>query len=326
MVAAKDAEVVEVSGEDAGGKGWELLRGDCVERIKDIPDASIGYSVFSPPFASLYTYTDLPEDMGNSAGDSEFFEHFEFLVDELARVMMPGRLVSMHCMDLPSTLGRDGEIGLRDFPGELIRLFERHGFIFHSRVTIWKDPLVAMQRTKALGLIHKQLVKDSSMSRQGIADYVVTMRMDGKNPEPIAHGAGFIDYVGQDDPGGVVTDDPKTNKRGHYIWQRYASPVWMDIDPTDVLQYRGARAEKDERHICPLQLGVIRRCIDLWSNPGDVVLDPFNGIGSTGHVALQEGRTYKGIELKESYFNQAVLNLGQAVSKLQDGLDFGSVA
>lgn len=306
---------------DAEGADWGLLAGDCVDRIKDIETGSVGYSIFSPPFASLYTYTDAPEDMGNCASDEEFFAHFEFLVPELLRVLKPGRLVSMHCMDLPSTKERDGVIALRDFPGEIIRLFERYGFVFHSRVTIWKDPLLAMQRTKALGLIHKQLVKDSAMSRQGIADYLITMRAPGVNLEPIQHGAGFDRYVGQDEPLAGRTDDPKTNKYGHEVWQRYASPVWMDIDPTDVLPYKGARTERDERHICPLQLQVIERGIELWSNRGDLVLDPFNGVGSTGYRSLQAGRKYVGIELKQSYFDQAVRNLNRVVSDSQGSLD-----
>jgi hypothetical protein len=250
--------------------------------------------------------------MGNVRDDAEFMAHFRFLVKELARVMMPGRLISFHCMDLPSTKTHQGAIGLRDFPGDLLRAFEAEGFIFHSRVTIWNDPLVAMQRTKAIGLLHKQLCKDSSYSRQGIADYLITVRAPGDNPEPIAHGAGLDVYHGTDDPGGDQTDNPATNKRGHFVWQRYASPVWMDIDPTDVLPYAGARDAKDERHICPLQLGVIRRGIQLWSNEGDTVLSPYSGIGSEGFVAIQEGRKFVGCELKASYFDQDVRNLRRA--------------
>jgi hypothetical protein len=330
---AEPAMKIESDGVDEQGERWLALAGDCVERIKDIETGTVGYSVFSPPFASLYTYTDMPEDMGNCASDAEFFKHFEFLVPELRRVLIPGRLVSMHCMDLPSTKERDGVIGLRDFPGDLIRLFERHGFVMHSRVTIWKDPLVAMQRTKALGLIHKQLVKDSAMSRQGIADYIVTMRAPGVNPEPVSHGAGFDRYVGEShrvkmgfaeagEPTAHKTDDPRTNKYGHEVWQRYASPVWFDIDPTDVLPFAGAREEKDERHICPLQLQVIERCIDLWSNPDDLVLSPFAGIGSEGYVSLRAGRRFVGIELKESYRRQQVIHLrsAEALGSGQDSL------
>jgi len=297
-----------------------LLFGDNVVRIADVPDEAVGYIATSPPFASLMTYSDDAEDMGNCANDDEFFDHMRYLVPELHRVLMPGRLVSMHCMDLPSTKERDGVIGLRDFPGELIRLFESCGFVFHSRVTIWKDPLVAMQRTKAIGLLHKQLCKDSAMSRQGIADYFITMRKLGTNPEPISHGTGFDRYIGESGPTAQRTDDAATNKYGHEVWQRYASPVWMDIDQGKVLPYRGARESKDERHVCPLQLQVIERGIELWSNPGDLVMDPFNGVGSVGYVAIQNGRKYVGLELKASYFDQAILNLNRAKGSIQPDL------
>lgn len=311
---AVDAPLIAAERDDAFGDGWHAMRGDCVERIKEVESGSVGYSIFSPPFASLYTYTDSPNDMGNCADDQEFFDHFRYLVPEIFRVLMPGRLVSMHCMDLPMTKGRDGEIGLRDFPGELIRLFESEGFVFHSRVTIWKDPLVAMQRTKAIGLLHKQLCKDSAMSRQGIADYLITMRKPGTNPEPIAHGAGLGRWIGDPshEPTALPTENAATNKYGHEVWQRYASPVWMDINPGRVLPYAGARDTKDERHICPLQLDVIERGVELWSNPGDLVFTPFAGVGSEMVVPIKAGRKAKGIELKGSYFDQLVLNCGRA--------------
>jgi hypothetical protein len=229
--------------------------------------------------------------MGNCRTHSEFFEHFRFLVRDLLRVTMPGRLLSFHCMDLPTSKSRDGFIGLTDFRGELIRVFIEAGWILHSQVCIWKDPVTAMQRTKALGLLHKQIKKDSCMSRQGIPDYLVTVRKPGENPERVAH---------------TDEDFPVT------LWQRYASPVWMDIDPSDTLQYRSAREHDDERHICPLQLEVIRRAMHLWTNPGDRVLSPFAGIGSEGFVALEMGRRFVGVELKRSYFGQAVRNLGAA--------------
>lgn len=270
---------------------YALYCGDCVEVLRGLPSDSMHYSVFSPPFASLYTYSNSERDMGNCRNADEFFGQFQFCLDELHRVMMPGRLVSMHCMDLPTSKIRDGVIGLSDFPGDLIRAAEKSGFVYHSRVTIWKDPVTAMQRTKAIGLLHKQLKKDSALSRQGIADYIVTMRKRGDNPEPIAH----------------------TNESFPVqVWQRYASPVWMDIDPSDTLQYRAARHINDERHIAPLQLGVIRRCIELWSNPRDVVLSPFAGIGSELYVAVQMGRRGLGAELKQSYYEQAVRNLSTA--------------
>jgi hypothetical protein len=278
------------------GDGWTAHHGDCVEVLRTLPSASMHYSIFSPPFASLYTYSDSERDMGNCATHAEFYEHFRFLVPELLRVTMPGRLCSVHCMNLPTSKVRDGVIGLTDFRGILIRAFQDAGWIYHSEVVIWKDPVTAMQRTKALGLLHKQLIKDSAMSRQGIPDYVETFRAPGENPERVAH-------TREDFP--VET------------WQRYASPVWMDINPSRTLQATSVREDKDEKHICPLQLDVIERCIDLWTNPGDMVLSPFAGIGSEGHVALDRRRRFVGIELKESYFRQCVANL-EAAAEARD--------
>ena len=266
---------------------FALYNGDSCEILTDIPDNSVHYQIFSPPFASLYTYSNSERDLGNCRSNEEFFEHFEFIVRELYRVLMPGRLVSFHCMNLPSSKERDGYIGIKDFRGDLIRLFQKCGFIYHSEVCIWKDPVIAMQRTKAIGLLHKQLKKDSSISRQGIPDYLVTMRKPGENPEPVAH----------------------TNESFPVdLWQRYASPVWMDINPSDTLQARSCRDEQDEKHICPLQLTVIRRGIELWTNPGDIVLTPFMGIGSEAVVALEQGRRAIGIELKATWYKQAVKN------------------
>jgi superfamily II DNA or RNA helicase len=275
------------------GDGWEMRLGDCVEEVQTIPADSIHYSLFSPPFASLYTYSDSERDMGNCRQHSEFYEHFKFLAGELYRATMPGRLLSFHCMNLPASKTRDGYIGIHDFRGEMIRIFLDAGWIYHSEVCIWKDPVTAMQRTKALGLLHKQIRKDSTMSRQGIADYLVTMRKHGENPERVSH---------------TPEEFPVS------LWQRYASPIWMDINPSRTLQKTSAREEKDERHICPLQLDVIDRAIMLWTNPGDLILSPFAGIGSEGHQALIRGRRFLGIELKESYFRQAVANLTAASS------------
>tara|TARA_Y100000310_G_scaffold49909_1_gene46083 strand:- start:161 stop:2356 length:2196 start_codon:yes stop_codon:yes gene_type:complete len=272
-------------------KDWRMYHGDCVEITQSLEPESVDYSIFSPPFASLYTYTDSVYDMGNCSSHDEFVGQFTYLIDELFRVIKSGRLVSFHCMNLPTQKSRDGVIGIRDFRGELIRLFVDAGFIYHSEVCIWKDPVTAMQRTKALGLLHKQIRKDSAMCRQGIADYLVTMRKPGDNEHPISHTAEEFPVA---------------------VWQRYASPVWMDINPSDTLQYRSAREEKDEKHICPLQLGVIRRAIDLWTNINDVVLSPFAGIGSEGYVSVQKGRRFVGAELKESYFKQSVGNLKNA--------------
>lgn len=266
---------------------FALYNGDSCEILTEIPDDSVHYEIFSPPFASLYTYSNSERDLGNCRSDDEFFEHFEFIARELYRVLMPGRLVSIHCMNFPAMKERDGYIGIKDFRGDLIRLFQKCGFIYHSEVCIWKDPVTAMQRTKAIGLLHKQLKKDSTISRQGIPDYLVTMRKPGDNAEPVTH----------------TNESFPVN-----IWQRYASPVWDDINPSDTLQARSCRDEKDEKHICPLQLTVIRRGINLWTNPGDVVLTPFMGIGSEAVVALEQGRKAIGIELKPSWYKQAVRN------------------
>jgi DNA modification methylase len=275
----------------ATGKQWTLHLADCVELVSEVESDSIHYSIFSPPFASLYTYSNSERDMGNSRDHQQFAEHFAFVVSELYRMTMPGRLCSFHCMNLPTSKMRDGVIGLTDFRGDLIRLFEKAGWIYHSEVVIWKDPVTAMQRTKALGLLHKQLKKDSAMSRQGIPDYLVTMRKPGSNPEPVSH----------------------TNESFPVsLWQRYASPIWTDINAQDTLQYRAARTEQDERHICPLQLEVIRRALVIWTNPGDVVFSPFAGIGSEGYIAIEEGRRFLGVELKRSYWEQAIRNLRAA--------------
>lgn len=283
------------------GPDWALYNADCVEVVRALSEASIHYSIFSPPFASLYTYSNSDRDMGNVKDAAEFAAHFRFLIPELLRVTKPGRLLSFHCMNLPTSKARDGYIGLSDFRGELIRAFVCAGWIYHSEVCIWKDPVTAMQRTKALGLLHKQLKKDSAMSRQGIADYLVTMRKPGDNPEPITH----------------------TNESFPVsVWQRYASPVWMDINPSDTLQKESAREDDDERHICALQLQVIEKALELWTNPGDTVLSPFAGIGSEGHVALKMGRRFVGAELKGSYFKQAHQNL--AVARAQSELKLGA--
>jgi len=275
---------------------YAAYHGDCVDVLKGLPDASIGYSIFSPPFASLYTYSNSPRDMGNVRDDAEFFAHLEFLIAELRRVMMPGRNISFHCMDMPSSKERDGVIGLKDFPGDLLRAFQKHGFIFHAKATIWKDPVTAMQRTKALGLLHKSVRENAAMCRMGIPDYLITVRTPGEQAERVTHGSEFpVD-----------------------LWQKVASPVWMDINPSDTLQFRSAREHDDERHICPLQLDVIRRGVMLWTNPGDIVLSPFMGIGSEGVVSIEMGRRFVGAELKGSYYAQAIANLAAQTAKTDD--------
>ena len=294
----------EYKTEESNGNGWTMNLGDCVEVVSGLSDESIDYSLFSPPFASLYTYSNSDRDMGNSKCMAEFMQHFSFLIAELFRVMVTGRLVSFHCMNLPTSKVRDGYIGIRDFRGECIKLFEDAGFIYASEVCIWKDPVVAMQRTKAKGLLHKQICKDSVQSRQGIPDYLVTMRKPGDNPKPVA---GEFDHFAGDQ-----STFSNTGRLSIDIWQRYASPVWSDINPSNTLQHRSAREEKDERHICPLQLDVIHRALQLWTNPGDVVLSPFAGIASEGYEAIRLGRKFIGAELKESYYKQAVGNLNAA--------------
>jgi len=284
---------VEYKREVKTGQGWEMRLGDCVDETAGMADGSIDFSIYSPPFASLYTYSASPRDMGNTRSDEEFFEQYRFLVRNLYRVTKPGRLTAFHCMLLPSSKTHHGEIGLRDFRGELIRIHNEEGWIYHSEVCIWKDPVTAMQRTKAIGLLWKQLKKDSTISRQGIPDYLVVCRKPGVNTSPVSH-------------------TPEEFPVGE--WQKIASPVWMDINPSDTLQKTSAREEEDERHICPLQLEVIRRALRMWSNEGDTVLSPFGGIGSEGHVSLQMGRKFIGCELKESYWKQACANLAAARS------------
>jgi hypothetical protein len=292
--------------DQASGQTWHMYHGDCCEVLNGIPDESVDFSVFSPPFASLYVYSDSERDMGNSESDEQFFEHFAYLVELLLKKVKPGRLVSVHCMNLPSTISHNGYIGIRDFRGEIIRTFDEKGWIYHSEVCIWKDPVVAMQRTKALGLLHKQVKKDSCMSRQGLPDYICTFRKPGKNEEPVA---GEFDYFAGDVDEFNCRD--KIGNKSIDIWQRYASPVWMDIKQSNTLNARMGRDNNDERHVCPLQLDVIERCLQLWSNPGDVVLSPFGGIGSEGVGALRADRKFIGIELKKSYFDAAIKFLAQ---------------
>lgn len=310
------------------GEYWAMYLGDACEVVRGIPSDSIHYSIFSPPFASLYTYSASERDMGNARSDAEFYQHFQFLIAELHRVTMPGRLLSFHCMDIPAMKERDGYIGLKDFPGDLIRSFQAAGFIYHSKATIWKDPLIEATRTKALGLMHKQVMKDSAMCRQGLPDYLITMRKLGENADPISRTDGFTEFIGENEP--KARKGPAAIRRGgtrenrslsfdvddpvysHQVWRRYASPVWMDINQSRTLQKESAREDKDERHICPLQLDVIERAVELWTNQNDTVLSPFAGIGSEGYVSIQRGRKFIGIELKESYYKQACANLRRA--------------
>ena len=279
------------------GDGFTVHLGDCVKWTRRMADNSIDYSVFSPPFADLFVYSNSDHDMGNCRDDTEFVAQLRYLIGELFRIIKPGRNVSFHCMNLPTTKMRQGFIGLRDFRGDLIRAFQDAGFIYHSEVCIWKDPVVAMQRTKALGLLHKTIRENASMSRMGLPDYVVTMRKPGDAEPRVTHG-----------------DDLPV-----MMWQKYASPIWSDIDQGRTLNKLPARDENDEKHMCPLQLDVIERCIHLWTNRGDLIFSPFTGIGSEGYCAVKMGRRFVGTELKPQYWDLAVENITDATRE-QRGL------
>ena len=272
-----------------------LINGDSCEIMSALPSDSIGLSVYSPPFSSLYTYSNSDRDLGNSKNDEEFFTHFEFIVKELYRILMPGRIMAVHCMNLPTSKERDGYIGIKDFRGDLIRLFQSVGFIYHSETCIWKNPVTAMQRTKALGLLHKQIKKDACMNRMGIPDYVVFMRKPGENPERVSN-------TNETFPVGLWQDYASP------IWDEYNSPVWWDINQSNTLN-RMFSDEESERHICPLQLDVIERCVKMYSKEGDTVFTPFMGIGSEVYQAVKMGRKGIGIELKREYFLQAKKNM-----------------
>lgn len=292
------------------GDKFSAYNADCVEGVRELPSESIGLSIYSPPFSHLFIYSDSERDMGNAADDGEFLEHYGFLIRELHRVTKPGRLTAVHCTDMPRTKSMHGEVGLWDMPGAIIEAHVKEGWTYHSRITIWKDPVVEMQRTKAHGLLYKTFTKDSSRVRQGLPDYVLVFRKT---------------------PGDEKASDPVGKDRSLFpvgLWQQWASPVWMDIDQTNVLNVRTAREDKDEKHLCPLQLDLIERAIRLWSNEGDTVLSPFMGIGSEGWGALKCGRKFIGFELKPAYFRQAVRNLQHQSDTSFSGslLDFGSVA
>lgn len=276
------------------GKAWSAYNADCVDFTAQMPDASIDLSVYSPPFANLYTYSSEIADMGNCTNDEEFMEQYGFLVKQMQRITKPGRISCVHCIDLPSFKWKHGAVGLRDFPGDIIRAHVDAGFIYHSRITIWKDPVTEMQRTKSIGLLHKQLKKDSTMSRVGLPDYLLVFRNAGDNENPVEH-----------TPEGFPVSQ----------WQEWASPVWTTVRQTNTLNREGAKDANDEKHICPLQLDVIERCLVLWSNPGDTVFSPFMGIGSEGYQSIKLGRRFIGTELNPSYFEQACAYLAQSESE-----------
>lgn len=320
---------MDVERRTESGEDWTMHLGDCVEAVRGIKSGSVDFTIFSPPFSSLYIYSDSIRDMGNSEDDAEFFRHFGFLIPELYRVTRPGRLCAVHCKQLVYYKNQRGSAGLRDFRGEIIRAFTERGWDYHSEVTIWKDPVTEMQRTKAHGLLHKQLCKDSTFSRQGLPDYLVIFRKwakEGDDVKPVSgptpelrfpHADG---YIGNSGPESVESD------RDHSIqvWQRYASPVWFDINQMRCLNTKAARDSQDEKHICPLQLDVIERAIHLWTNENDLVFSPFAGIGSEGFSAVKMGRRFVGIELKEAYFNQACANLRDAESVKTQASLFGN--
>lgn len=275
---------------------YKLINGDCVTEIQNIESSSVHFSIFSPPFAELYVYSNDHRDMGNCKNYNEFFDHFGFLVPELKRILKPGRLVAVHCMDLPIQKGKEGYVGLRDFSGMLIQAFQKEGFIYHSRICIWKDPVTEMQRTKSIGLLNKQKDKDAVLSRVGLPDYLLVFRNEGENEIPVQH---------------TSTDSKDPNYIPISLWQKYASPVWYDINYSNTLNKEG-REDEDEKHIAPLQLDTIERAIHLWTNPGETVFTPFLGIGSEVYQALKMGRNGIGIELKKSYFEIAERNCRNA--------------
>ena len=306
------------------GDGWEMWHGDCVEVASQMPESSVDFCIHSPPFSSLYIYSESESDMGNCSSDEEFIQHYRYLIRELYRLTVPGRLCAVHCKDLPKYANRDGTAGLIDFPGMIIAAFEGECWSYHSRVTIWKCPVVERERTNNNGLLHKTVLRDQSQLRQGMADYLLVFRKPPvgtlMSDKPIARG-GFSEYVGEDDPRNS-DEHPSPHARTSHakgdngssidIWRRYAEPVWWDIDQMDVLNYRTARDDRDERHICPLQLGLIERSVELWSDVGDVVFSPFAGIGSEGVGAIRRGRVFVGVELKDTYFKNACSNLRKA--------------
>jgi len=317
------------------GNGWALHNSDCVEGMHAMPEGSVDCAIFSPPFGDLFVYSDSERDLGNAGAGDKFIEQYRFFAEALTRVLRPGRIACVHCTDLPMRKGRDGAIGLQDFSGDLIRAHSAAGLIYHGRATIWKDPVVEMQRTKALGLLYKQIRKDSAMNRVGMPDYMLFFRKDEPNERPIEHAAPgdreawkiALDWFNDLRRNGLCADIPDADLMQELVnevefdvmeWQTLASPVWMDIQQGNVLRsFRKAKGANDEKHVCPLQLDVIRKCLRLYTRPGDVVMDPFNGIGSTGYEALRARRKYIGFELKREYAEQANINL-------QDAADHGS--
>ena len=318
------------------GVGWAIHNSDCIEGMHAMPESSVDLTIFSPPFGDLFVYSDSERDLGNAGTGQKFINQYRFFAEALTRVMKPGRIACVHCTDLPMRKGRDGAIGLQDFSGDLIKAHTDAGLIYHGRTTIWKDPVVEMQRTKALGLLYKQIRKDSAMNRVGMPDYMLFFRKDGENPDRIEHAAlgdkmavsiakRWLDHMRREGLCASVPDNDlleqlvKHAEFDVYEWQKLASPVWMNISQGNVLNgYRAAKGQHDERHVCPLQLDTIDNCLRLYSKPGDVIMDPFNGIGSTGYQAIKQFRKYIGFELKPEYAAQANRNLMAAEASSGD--------
>jgi DNA modification methylase len=321
------------------GNGWALHNSDCIEGMYAMPENSVDCAIFSPPFGDLFVYSDSERDLGNAGEGGAFMDQYKFFAEALTRVLRPGRIACVHCTDLPMRKGKHGAIGLQDFSGDLVKSHTAAGLVYHGRATIWKDPVVEMQRTKAIGLLYKQIRKDSAMNRVGMPDYMLFFRKDAPNDRPIQHTAPAdreawkiaLDWFNDLRRNGLCADMPDADLMQELVnevefdvmqWQSLASPVWMDIQQGNVLRnFRGAKAANDEKHVCPLQLDVIRKCLRLYTRPGDVVMDPFNGIGSTGYEAIKARRKYIGFELKPEYAAQANLNLQDAA---QHGADLFS--
>jgi DNA modification methylase len=304
---------------------YAIYNGDCIEVASQLKSDLIHLSVYSPPFSDLYSYSSSERDLSNCKSYEEFMEHYGFLVKEISRITIPGRLTAVHCTDI----AQGGGNGMRDFPGDIIRLHEKNGFVFHARYTVWKEPLRVAIRTRALGLMHKQIVKDSSLCGVASADYIIVMRKRGENKIPIAHPQGLSYYAGERVPPDGLAErfknhkDPKTNKYSHWIWQQYASCMWDDVRINNVLPYKHARETDEEKHVCPLQLDVIERCLILWSNLGEILFTPFMGVGSEVYSAIKLGRRAVGTELKPTYYRQAKENIQAAIDNIQQKeLDF----
>lgn len=300
---------------------YAIYNGDCVEIIKDIPEESIGLAIYSPPFCGLYNYSSSNRDMSNCPTYESFLKNYTYLLPEIDRITMPGRLCVVHCCDIPNPGQRTGYY---DLPGELIKLHTQHGFYFYGRVAIWKEPLRVTIRTRLKHLTHKQLTKDSASSTIAAGDYILIFKKKGDNPEPIIHKSGFQEYHG----GRKIPDvlqrykgitEQKKNKLSHWIWRNYASCFWDDIRIEKVLPFKESKDPDDEKHVHALQLDVIERCIALWSNPDDTVFTPFMGVGSEVYTAVKNNRKGIGIELKPSYYKQSVKNLQSLTRSLKRG-------